>query len=75
MRKDAEWRKHQTRYAGACIDCFQLTGRNRHTLLMIQVSHATNLAMYRSLPYHPADERRSPILKCAPGSKRWASPP
>lgn len=27
-----------------------------YTLLMIHVSHATNLAMYRSLPYHPVDD-------------------
>ena len=26
-----------------------------YTLLMIHVSHATNLAMYKSLPYHPVD--------------------
>ena len=27
-----------------------------YTLLMIHVSHATNLAMYKSLPYHPVDD-------------------
>ena len=27
-----------------------------YTLLMIHVSHATNLAMYRNLPYHPVDD-------------------
>jgi len=27
-----------------------------YTLLMIHVSHATNAAMYRSLPYHPVDD-------------------
>ena len=27
-----------------------------HTLLMIHVSHATNLAMYKNLPYHPVDD-------------------
>ena len=26
-----------------------------YTLLMIHVSHATNVAMYKSLPYHPVD--------------------
>jgi tripartite-type tricarboxylate transporter receptor subunit TctC len=27
-----------------------------YTLLMIHVSHATNLAMYKNLPYHPVDD-------------------
>ena len=27
-----------------------------YTLLMIHVSHATNTAMYKSLPYHPVDD-------------------
>jgi tripartite-type tricarboxylate transporter receptor subunit TctC len=27
-----------------------------YTLLMIHVSHATNLAMYKGLPYHPVDD-------------------
>jgi tripartite-type tricarboxylate transporter receptor subunit TctC len=27
-----------------------------YTLLMIHVSHATNVAMYKSLPYHPVDD-------------------
>ena len=27
-----------------------------YTLLMIHVSHATNQAMYKSLPYHPVDD-------------------
>jgi tripartite-type tricarboxylate transporter receptor subunit TctC len=27
-----------------------------HTVLVIHVSHATNLAMFRSLPYHPVDD-------------------
>ena len=27
-----------------------------YTLLMIHVSHATNLSMYKSLPYHPVDD-------------------
>jgi tripartite-type tricarboxylate transporter receptor subunit TctC len=27
-----------------------------YTLLMIHVSHATNLAMFKSLPYHPVDD-------------------
>lgn len=27
-----------------------------YTLLMIHVSHSTNAAMYRSLPYHPVDD-------------------
>lgn len=27
-----------------------------YTLLMIHVSHATNLAMYKSLPYHPVND-------------------
>ncbi len=27
-----------------------------YTLLMIHVSHATNLAMYKNLPYHPDDD-------------------
>ena len=27
-----------------------------YTLLMIHVSHATNMAMYRNLPYHPVDD-------------------
>jgi tripartite-type tricarboxylate transporter receptor subunit TctC len=27
-----------------------------YSLLMIHVSHATNLAMYRNLPYHPVDD-------------------
>ncbi len=27
-----------------------------YTLLMIHVSHATNMAMYKSLPYHPVDD-------------------
>ena len=27
-----------------------------YTLLMIHVSHATNLAMFRNLPYHPVDD-------------------
>jgi tripartite-type tricarboxylate transporter receptor subunit TctC len=27
-----------------------------YNLLMIHVSHATNLAMYKSLPYHPVDD-------------------
>ncbi len=27
-----------------------------HTLLMIHVSHATNQAMYKNLPYHPVDD-------------------
>ena len=27
-----------------------------YTLLMIHVSHATNLAMYKALPYHPVDD-------------------
>ena len=27
-----------------------------YTLLMIHVSHATNAAMYRNLPYHPVDD-------------------
>jgi tripartite-type tricarboxylate transporter receptor subunit TctC len=27
-----------------------------YTLLMIHVSHATNMAMYKSMPYHPVDD-------------------
>jgi tripartite-type tricarboxylate transporter receptor subunit TctC len=27
-----------------------------YTLLMIHVSHATNMAMYKNLPYHPVDD-------------------
>lgn len=27
-----------------------------HTLLMIHVSHATNMVMYKNLPYHPVDD-------------------
>ena len=27
-----------------------------YTLLMIHVSHATNVAMYKGLPYHPVDD-------------------
>ena len=27
-----------------------------YTLLMIHVSHATNLAMFKNLPYHPVDD-------------------
>ena len=27
-----------------------------YTLLMIHVSHATNLAMYKNLPYHPVED-------------------
>jgi tripartite-type tricarboxylate transporter receptor subunit TctC len=38
-----------------------------YTLLMIHVSHATNLAMYRNLPYHPVDDFE-PIGQAGVGS-------
>nr|WP_232844223.1 tripartite tricarboxylate transporter substrate-binding protein [Limnohabitans radicicola] len=48
-----------------------------YTLLMIHVSHATNMVMYKNLPYHPVDDfepigraTSGPMLIAAPTSSR-----
>lgn len=41
-----------------------------YTLLMIHVSHATNLAMFKNLPYHPVDDFE-PIGSATSGPWWW----
>jgi tripartite-type tricarboxylate transporter receptor subunit TctC len=39
-----------------------------YTLLMIHVSHATNLAMYKNLSYHPVDQNKVSLAHAGVGS-------